>query len=500
MFEVEIEDLNETFIRVNSNNRAVFDDLYSKFSFEVPGAKFMPSFKDGSWDGFIRMFHYRDRLLYKGLGKELVDMLKSSDYGKVRFKGFKKREDISEKFYDLVERIKSELPSDIDPYDFQIETALEALQKGRALILSPTSSGKSLLIYIMFRYIEEYEMEEGDKYLLIVPSITLVDQMADDFKIFGYKKKIHQIVGGSKKDDEEANIYVSTWQSLQKQTALWFKKFKGLTVDEVHGATAASLKSTVEKCTNAFFKTGLTGTITELITDEMMLRGLFGQIIVATTYKEMRERGIIPEVKIEMRRVRYSKRYETVCQSVKGDFQMESAFVQSNEGRDEVLLEIARENFDKNGIFLFKEIKHLKRIEALFRKNFNRPIVIINGGVAREVRADIRRQIDEQANLGNRGIILLATYGTMSTGVSIKNLDYGVYAASIKSKIKTLQSLGRLLRKSSTKLGAWLYDIWDDLTEWHKKEDNYGKKHAFERHRFYSEAEFDIIESIRIVE
>ena len=156
MFEVEIEDLNETFIRVNSNNRAVFDDLYSKFSFEVPGAKFMPSFKDGSWDGFIRMFHYRDRLLYKGLGKELVDMLKSSDYGKVRFKGFKKREDISEKFYDLVERIKSELPSDIDPYDFQIETALEALQKGRALILSPTSSGKSLLIYIMFRYIEEY--------------------------------------------------------------------------------------------------------------------------------------------------------------------------------------------------------------------------------------------------------------------------------------------------------------------------------------------------------
>jgi superfamily II DNA or RNA helicase len=207
----------------------------------------------------------------------------------------------------------------------------------------------------------------------------------------------------------------------------------------------------------------------------------------------MRELGIIPDVDIEMIRVRYGERFEQVCKSAKKDFQIEAAFIQSVEARDQVLLDIARENFDKNGLFLFKSIKHLQRIEKLFRKMFNRPVAVINGGTAREIRAEIRKQIDREANVGNRGIILLATYGTMSTGVSIKNLDYGVFAAPMRSKIKVLQSLGRLLRKSSTKISARLHDVWDDLSN-HTKEDNYGKSHAKARLRFYTEAEFRVIE------
>jgi superfamily II DNA or RNA helicase len=322
--------------------------------------------------------------------------------------------------------------------------------------------------------------------------------MFDDFKSYGYTGDAHLILGGTKKDGS-SRLYISTWQSIQRQKPEWFRQFYGTIVDEVHGATAKSLKTSVEKCIDSTFKIGFTGTLSESETDELVLRGLFGEIIQATTYEEMRELGIIPDVEIEMIRVKYSDRFKTLCKAVKGEFQQETAFIQSEEARDDVLLSIMREESDKNGIFLFKTIKHLERIEKLFRRMTNRPIVIINGGVGRDIRAEIRRQIDKDANEGIRGVILLATYGTMSTGVSIKNLDYGVFAAPMRSKIKVLQSLGRLLRKSSSKISARLYDIWDDISEY-TGADNYGKSHAKARLRFYKEAGFRIIERIQRIE
>ncbi|AKE44705.1 putative helicase [Sinorhizobium phage phiM9] len=497
IFTIEIENLNETFIRINTNNPAVYDALSEKFAFEVPGARFMPSYQDGSWDGWIRLFHYGDRTIYKGLGKQVVELLKSEDFGKVTFRGFSKKNDITADFEEVEKFVRENLPSHIDPYDYQIESALEMLHKRRALAISPTSSGKSFIIYLMTSFIIS-QLEYDEKILLIVPSITLVDQMYDDFKDYGYQSDAHLILGGTKKDGPQ-KLYISTWQSIQKQPASWFRQFGGVIVDEVHGATAKSLKSSVEKCTNAVWRYGFTGTLSELETDEIVLRGLFGEITQVTTYEEMRELGIIPEVDIEMIRVRYGDRFKTVCKALKGEFQDELAFIQSEEARDEILLAIARENFDKNGIFLFKSIKHLQRIEQLFRRMFNRPIVIINGGVGRDIRAEIRRQIDKDANVGIRGVILLATYGTMSTGVSIKNLDYGVFAAPMKSKIKVLQSLGRLLRKSDSKKSARLHDVWDDISEY-TKADNYGKAHAKSRLRFYKEAGFKVIERIHKVE
>ncbi|QIG69629.1 ATP-dependent RNA-DNA and DNA-DNA helicase protein [Rhizobium phage RHph_I46] len=496
MFYVEIEALNETYIRINSNNEAIFEVLFDTFSFEVPSARFMKSHirNGGSWDGFIRLFNYRERTIPKGLGKEIVKILKSADYGEVRFVGFEKKPDISDDFEDIYQEIYDQIQgtdNPFDPYDFQIETVKKACQNQRNLIISPTSSGKSLMIYIWYRFVRTV-LQEDEKILIIVPSITLVDQLFDDFKSYGYTGDAHLIVGGSAKD-ADCNLYISTWQSLQKLQPKWFRKFKGVAVDEVHGAAAASLKGSVEKCINATFRAGFTGTLNELETDELVLRGLFGDVLVATTYQEMRERGIIPDVEIELVRVKYGENFKDLIKASHNEFSQEMAFVQSNKQRDEVLLNILRENSGLNGIFLFREIKHLKRIEELFRKNTNQTIAVINGAVDRNTRAEIRKSIDANAAKGIRGCIILATYGTMSTGVSIKNLDYGVFAAPMKSKIKVLQSLGRLLRKSSSKFYAKLYDVWDDFLP-HVKEDNFGKKHAKSRLRFYQEAGFRLVE------
>ncbi|QNH71380.1 DNA helicase [Rhizobium phage P9VFCI] len=494
MFYVEIEALNETFIRVNSNNDAIYDTLYENFSFDVPGARFMPAYKDGSWDGKIHLFHFRDRTLYKGLGKELVKILRNDDYGEVRFKGFERKEDISDDFEAVYQEIYDQIQGTkdpFDPYDFQVESVKQVCQNKRNLVISPTSSGKSFMIYLWYEFVRR-QLSSDEKVLIIVPSITLVDQLFEDFKSYGYTGDAHLIVGGVEKDGK-SKLYISTWQSLQKQQAKWFRKFAAVAVDEVHGAAAASLKGSVEKCTNSRYRAGFTGTIGESETNELMLRGLFGDIIVATTYAEMRDRGIIPDVEIELVRVEYGSEFKDVVKAVHGEFMEELGFIQSEKQRDQVLLNIMRENTGKNGIFLFREIKHLKRIEELFKKNTNQVIAVINGAVDRNTRAEIRRSIDVNAAQGIRGCIILATYGTMSTGVSIKNLDYGVFAAPMRSKIKVLQSLGRLLRKSSTKLYAKLYDVWDDFGK-HVKEDNFGKKHATSRLRFYQEAGFRIVE------
>ncbi|QIG67997.1 ATP-dependent RNA-DNA and DNA-DNA helicase protein [Rhizobium phage RHph_Y68] len=495
MFYVEIEALNETYIRINSNNEAIFDVLFDTFSFEVPSARFMKSHvrNGGSWDGFIRLFNFRDRTIPKGLGKEIIKILKADDYGEVRFVGFEKKVDISDDFDSIYQTILSELPDELVPYDFQVETVKRACQNKRNLVISPTSSGKSLMIYIWYRFVKTL-LQEDEKVLIIVPSITLVDQMFDDFRSYGYDGDAHLIVGGSAKD-ADCDLYISTWQSLQKLQPKWFRKFKGVLVDEVHGAAAASLKGSVEKCINASYRAGFTGTLNELETDELVLRGLFGDVIVATTYQEMRDRGIIPDVEIELVRVKYGADYKDLIKASHGDFMQEMSLVQSNKNRDQVLLEILRENAGKNGIFLFREIKHLKRVEELFRKNTNQTIAVINGAVDRNTRAEIRKSIDANAAKGIRGCIILATYGTMSTGVSIKNLDFGVFAAPMKSKIKVLQSLGRLLRKSSSKFYAKLYDVWDDFLP-HVKEDNFGKKHAKSRLRFYQEAGFRLVERV----
>lgn len=488
--KIEITNLNETFIKIISDNNAVYDALQDKFSFEVPGFRFMPSYRDGSWDGKIRLFNWREKTIYKGLFKEVVSLLKSDDYGEISLRGFTKKEDLSDAFDAFYKKLEKSLT--LKPYDYQYESAREICLGKKSLVISPTSSGKSLIIYIVSMFFLHMTSKD-EKLILIVPSLTLVDQMFEDFKSYGYEGDAHLIVGGSKKDSDK-RLYISTWQSIQNQNRNWFNKFVSVIVDEVHGATAKALKSSVENCTNAAWRAGFTGTLSDFEANELILQGLFGKKIIATTYQEMRELGIIPDVDIELVKVKYSNLYGSLLKAIKGDYDEEVAFVHSVDGRDELLLKIAKENQDKNGIFLFKSLNHIKRVEKLFKKSFDRPVLVINGGTAREVRAQIRRMIDEEALNGFRGFVILATYGTMSTGVSIKNLDYGVFAEPMKSKIKVLQSLGRLLRKSTSKLHARLYDIWDDFSEYTGK-DNFGKAHAKSRLNFYTEAGFDISES-----
>jgi superfamily II DNA or RNA helicase len=113
-----------------------------------------------------------------------------------------------------------------------------------------------------------------------------------------------------------------------------------------------------------------------------------------------------------------------------------------------------------------------------------RKIFFIHGGVDAEER-ELVRSITEN----EKDAIIVASYGTFSTGINIKNLHNVVFASPSKSRIRNLQSIGRVLRKGKNKTGAILYDIADDIT--YKSKKNYTLNHLIERIKIYNEENFN---------
>uniref|UniRef100_A0AAU8HY82 DNA helicase n=1 Tax=Rhizobium phage LG08 TaxID=3129229 RepID=A0AAU8HY82_9CAUD len=494
MFRITIENFNETHVRIFSTNRAVYSALQKRFSFTVPNAHFMKSkFSEKKWDGVIKLFNLRDQTIYKGLLREVLDFL-GDEYGEIIFKGFEKGKPLHEFFdHDLISRFG--IPEHFDPRDYAVEATHQALKQKRATIESPTSSGKSMLIYYLYRTIQLLDMRPEDKFLIVVPSVLLVDQMEDDFREYGYNGLLHKILGGKSKesDDPDCQLYVSTWQSLAMLPPAYFKKFKGIVVDEAHGGTAKEMTKIIEYCTSAVYRYGTSGTFKDCAINALTLRGLFGKNIVATTIQELKSYGYIADTNIVMHRIMYGPRLEDIfppdC-----DYQHETSTILKSKQRDNIIMRIIESEPDKNGLVLFNTIKHGERLIEAFKKWFpDREYRVITGSVKREDRFTIKKEID--AGDLPRGTVVFATYGTMSTGVSIKNLDFGIFAHPLKSKIKILQSLGRLLRISDTKFKATLHDVWDDLTTISKKhKSNFGKAHAIERLQHYMEGGYEIDE------
>lgn len=497
MFRIRIENFSESFVKISSNNRSVYTALQKNFQFEVPKAHFMKkknfSNPDKKWDGKIRLFNLKDQTIYKGLLREVLDLL-GEDYGDIEFVGFEKKKPLYQMFdQDLIDRFG--IPEKFETRGYALDATIQALKQTRATIESPTSSGKSMLIYYLYRTIQLFDMKPTDKFLIITPSVLLVDQMEDDFRDYGYNGLAHKIFGGTTKDpnDPDCQLYISTWQSLKEMPSSYFKKFRGIIVDEAHGATAKEMTSIIEKCVNAVWRYGTSGTFKDCVINSMVLRGLFGKNIIATTIQELKENNYIADTNIIMHRIVYGSRLEPIFPA-ECTYQDEIAGILKSKIRDAIIMRIIGQEENKNGLVLFNTIAHGERLIETFQKTYpDREFRVVTGDVKREERFTIKKEID--AGELPRGTVVFATYGTMSTGVSIKNLDFGIFAHPLKSKIKILQSLGRLLRMSDTKFKATLHDIWDDLTSISKSHGtNFGKKHALDRLMYYEADGYDIDE------
>lgn len=472
--KVYIEKVNEVHVRVHADP-GIKMEMSEYFSFYVPGYQFVPSYRNKMWDGRIRLLNSMTGLIYTGLVGYIAKFCKQRDY-ELELDGALKNEETYDDEYGYT--LAREFDSAFESRDYQNRAVVEALRKQRGLLLSPTASGKSFIIYLLSRY----HVEHQRRVLIIVPTTSLVSQMASDFLEYnkGRTLDIHKIQGGVDKN-VDADYTISTWQSLFKMPKEYFQKFDAVIVDEAHLAKAKSITKILEKMPEAKYRYGFTGTLDESQTHELVLTGLFGPVYQVTQTKKLIDDNTLADFKIKAISLQYPDEMRKINKSK--SYQEEIDWIVKNESRNKFIRNLAW-SLPGNTLILFQFVeKHGKLLEPMLQKD-GKTVHFIHGGVSSQDREDVRH-IAENTNDN----IILASYGTFSTGVNIKRLDNIIFASPSKSKIRNLQSIGRVLRKGNGKDKAVLYDIVDDL-QW-KSHKNFAVRHFMERVKIYSGEQFE---------
>lgn len=473
---VTITKADEVYLLVEAD-RGVLREISEHFTFFVPGYKFTPAYKRG-WDGKIRLFDLKNQALYVGLLKQLVQFCIEREYKvAIDYREFASDElSLVEAQQFVASIVEESLIPDHEVRDYQVDTFVHCVRNKRALFLSPTSSGKSFMIYLLVRW---YDLPT----LVIVDGTAPVKQMTDDFISYGCDpEKIHMITGGVDKSVRR-DIIVSTWQSLQDMDKEWFDRFGLIIGDEAHHFQAKSFTDLMHKTTETEFKFGFTGTITDSKTDKMVLEGLFGPVKQIVTTKQLQEMGFVADLKIKCLVLQYD---DATKKKLKGaDYQKEMDFLVSSDARNNFIKNLAISQ-PKNTILFFQYVeKHGKVLYNLIKEAVpDRKVFFVHGGVDGNIRSDMRGEIEKADDA-----IIVASYGTFSTAISINNIHTLIFASPSKSKIRNLQSIGRGLRLHADKEFVTLFDVADNLISGAYK--NYTIKHFAERAKIYDSESFE---------
>ena len=482
METIRIRKLNHSTIHVVCD-RSTSAELREFFSFFVPGYKFMPAYRNRIWDGKIRLFNQTTGEIPAGLFPQILSFAESreyeieiddSEYGNPN-EGNTINVDFMMKFVDALK-----LPFKIR--DYQFDAVCHGIQRKNAILLSPTGSGKSLIIYVLMRYL--LSAFEDKDILIIVPTTSLVEQMYNDFKEYGYNvdKHCHRIYSGKDKTTDK-KIIISTWQSIYKFPQEWFERFGSVFGDECHGFKSRSLTSIMNKCTEAEYRFGTTGTLDGAQTHELVLQGLFGKIHRVTSTRQLQDDDTL--AKLEIRRIVLQHKEEIRKAFGKQTYQDELQYVVSHKSRNTFIRNLTLD-LEGNTLVLYNYVeKHGKPLYELIKEKADpaRKIFFVSGSTAATDREAIRAIVEKQKNS-----VIVASLGTFSTGINIRNLHNIVFASPSKSQIRVLQSIGRGLRKTDDGKSTTLYDIVDDIS-W-KARKNYGILHADERLRIYGREKF----------
>ena len=488
MSDLEIYQDDAVNIKIRCD-RSVAKELSQFFSFTVPNYQYTPSYKNKIWDGQIRLFNVHTHLLYAGL-KDYVKSFADERSYTYEDKSSRSLKKISTKeVYDyIINTIRPTLNGkSIIPYEHQIKAIKHAIEYDRCLLLSPTGSGKSLMIYSLIRYYETILPKEK-QILVIVPTTGLVAQMYNDFKDYSsavewnVDNECHSVYAGQDKITEK-KIIISTWQSIYKMPEKYFKKFGAVFGDECHLFKAKSLTSIMVKLIDCPHRIGTTGTLDGSFTHKLVIEGLFGRVYSVTSTKKLIEKELLSDLEIECITLKYTT--EEIQEIKRATYQEELKWIVKNNKRNKFLSKLCR-TIHGNTLMLFNFVEtHGKPLYEMIKKECHdkRKIFFIYGGTDTQQREKIRQIIDKEKNA-----ILIASYGTCSTGINIKNIHNIIFASPSKSVIRVLQSIGRGLRKSKTKDKVKLYDISDDLC--FKKYKNHTMKHLDERIKIYSNENF----------
>jgi len=473
---------NEVYAKVECERHLAME-LSEYFTFFVPGHQFVPAFRNRIWDGKIRLFNRQSNEIYLGLIPYIKEFCDEREY---TYEIEELEDEFSiyqaDKFFKSLNLHSAGRPITVN--DHQRDAFIEAMQSRRKLLLSPTASGKSLIIYLIFRQLLDYQDLKG---LIIVPTTSLVEQLTSDFKDyaehddFDVDEHVHKIYQGKDKHSGK-KLIISTWQSLYQMPPEYFKQFQYIIGDEAHNFKAQSLTTIMTACINTKYRIGLTGTLDGTKTHKLVLEGLFGPVKQVITTKELIDKKILSDFNIKCLILKHS---EDKCEEARDwTYQEEMDFIVSSSNRNRFIRNLAI-SMNTNTLVLFQMVeKHGKKLyEMIKEKSGERKVYFVHGGTDTEDREAIRHIVEKE-----KDAIIVASYGTFSTGINIKNLHNIIFASPSKSVIRILQSIGRGLRQSSGKEMATLYDVADDLR--HKKHMNFTLRHFVERVKIYTEQKF----------
>lgn len=466
---IQLKYANELHIKVECEP-AYAQELSDYFTFDVPGAKFMPAVRKRHWDGKIRLFNSVTRTIYAGLTNYIVDFCNARGYSVEVDKKLTTRAIFEDsEVGDLAKSIQLTL----EPRDYQKSAIAHAVRNRRCLLLSPTASGKSLIIYMLCRHYATM------KKLIVVPTTALVHQMASDFEEYGYSKEVQKITAGADKEIQH-EITVTTWQSIYKLPKKWFKQFNVVIGDEAHLFKAKSLTNIMSKLDNTPYRFGFTGTLDGSETHRLVLEGLFGPVEKVTTTAELIEKKNLADLKINICVLKHTTQNRTA--QARAKYRDEINYLVDSASRNEFIINLCKV-LEGNSLLLFNFVRHGQELFDMAKK-LDKNCYFVHGGVKGEERNEIREIVE-----GDSSALIVASYGTFSTGINIKNLHNIIFGAPSKSKIRVLQSIGRSLRTHESKDKSKLYDVVDDLQK--GKWINYTLKHYGERVKLYNEEQFE---------
>lgn len=451
---VLIEQINAVWVKI-ACPYGLLQEINDHFSFEVPNAKFIKKKANmKNWDGKIRLLRKRTHL-YLGLVPALIRFLKERGHECViSISKFYKDEIPDDAIHEYLKNLQ--LPHQLR--DYQEKIIFDGIKEKRAVFLSATSSGKSICIYALTKFWMDFL--EKPNILIIVPSINLVNQLESNFieysKNIGWdvKHDVSLVYHESERRLRMAPVTISTWQSAYQWSSEQLARYNMVIFDEVHVAKAKEISKFLEKLTNAKIRYGFTGTLDDEKVHHLVIEGLFGPKIDSINLNNLIEDGYATELEIIGMEVVHSKKIKFK------DYQEEIEYLINDEKRNEFLVKLAKV-VSGNTMILFSRIVHGKSLYELAKKMIpEKKIYLIYGDTEAELREKVRVLMNTDSS-GNS--LIIASIQIFSVGVDIPSLQNLILAHPTKSKIRLLQSIGRILRKHKEKTVSRFYDIGDNF-------------------------------------
>jgi superfamily II DNA or RNA helicase len=438
--------------------------LWNKFGIPVDGYFYMPAYKLGRWDGKIRFYEKTGKVFLRflpdilpffekwGYDVELHDERRPVNLIEGR---------LHEKWFDG----RSQVPISIRPY--QIAAVNAALDAGSGFVIAATGAGKTIMVAGMC----DVFGAEGYRTITIVPSSDLVEQTSQTFKLCGIQ---HGLYSGAKKDLYQPHV-IATWQALQNNPSI-MEDFQVAIVDEAHGAKAATIGDLLTNHgKHIAYRFGFTGTWPKPVTDQYTLRGSIGDILYEINAADLIRMGYLANLEIQPIEVQ-----ETVEEDFP-DYSSEKAYTSKSKERLEFLADLIISKAAEHGntLVLVNSIKQGQQLQKLINDS-----IFLCGADETEVRAEWYSTFEKRDDL-----IVLATAGIASTGISIDRIFHLCLIDSGKSFVRAIQSIGRGLRKGHDKEFVYVSDVHSGL--------KWGKKHARERIKFYKEASYTVLKTVK---